>query len=281
MSEEKKDQAADFIAEEKNLEVGNLESSSTKVVSQSENLPRVLRPKREVEPLTRENWDQRVHVEFNEDSGLHEMIDLLTGKLIACEKKCEGPWDFGNLMEVEIDGRVVFVPHGVDYSKALSRSRVHFSMEILQLMCNEIASGKSLSQVCSQKHFPSHSLLAQWRRLYPEVDAALEQAYAMRGEIARDEVQRLIEAPSSSKSELEDKKVAIDGWKWLASRDAPKRFGSKVVDVEGGGGMVINIISHIDRGDNEREVIDVTEKQARGHIQVRDNGSGDTGAGDK
>jgi len=217
--------------------------------------------KEEFPPLTSENWLQRTRTFLNKDTGLYELIDILTGKLIACQNKCEGPWDLSTMNEVNIDGRVILIPHGADHSKISTRKQHHYSQNIVDLICNEIAGGKAMTKVLEQTQYPSAPIFAVWRKEHPEINDQLDYAYEMRGEFARDKIQEIVDTEATDKMQLDNQKINLDANKWLAGKDAPKRFGDKKADVEVGRDMVINIISNIDRTPKEREIIDVTKKQ--------------------
>lgn len=103
-------------------------------------------------------------------------------------------------------------------------------------ICEQIANGKSLREICEPEHMPAPSTVVGWML----EDKALAEQYAHARERQADfYADEIIEIADKAKNE--DAQVArlrVDARKWKASKLAPKRYGDKL-DLNHGGHVKI------------------------------------------
>lgn len=183
--------------------------------------------KKKIDALTTENWEHRTHTSINKDTGLYETHDVLTGELLRVQSELIGHYDLSEFSEVNLDGKTVMVQRGIDFSRLSSRKLHVYSREVIDIICSRITQGESLTSILKDKAMPSSSTLSIWRKNNAEIDEALSFAYEMRAEHHRDIVKDVADEKAVSKLDLANQNKRIDAHKWLASKDAPKRFGAK------------------------------------------------------
>jgi hypothetical protein len=71
-------------------------------------------------------------------------------------------------------------------------------------------------------------MLARWRLEHEDLAAMLAAARQARADSRADEIAELVEAVRTGQVDAHAGRVAIDGLRWLASKDAPATYGEKV-----------------------------------------------------
>ena len=212
---------------------------------------------------------QRLFAERNEETGLIELIDCLTGKVVAVQGETLGalPQDISEAYtEIQTPQGLVWVPKTFSlddhYKVQKTRSpQVPYSETLIDLIANELIEGKSLSEILGKKGFPSRALFARWRREYPFVEERINWAYKERAESLRDRVREANEQVLKvSDRQVKNYSVYMENLKWLASKDDPKKYGAKV-EVQGSDQrpIVFNIDTGI-RRPGDAGYIDVTSQ---------------------
>lgn len=137
-----------------------------------------------------------------------------------------------------------------------------YSDTIADAICDEIAVGRSVLQICEDKDFPSERSVYRWL----EANEAFRQKYARAREFQADhycsEIIQLADTPIEARKvvikpdgteeitigdAVDRTRLQIDARKWYASKVAPKQYGDKLTaEVSGPGGGAIPVSIEID-----------------------------------
>lgn len=137
----------------------------------------------------------------NKETGLLELIDCLTGQILARER---AP---GEAME-----EIRSAPGKFLYNEVTAHE-----------LCNLVADGHPLTELCKRPDMPDYGIVRQWRIRVPVFAAMLEQAYKDRGETHRDEMY-LKSKQEYAKDDAPRKRNEIEVLKYLIQADNPERY---------------------------------------------------------
>ena len=110
-----------------------------------------------------------------------------------------------------------------------------FSEELFDTICNRMASGESLREICDEKDMPSQTSVFRWLA----ADEGLSERYA-RAREAQQEThleQMFAIADGATPATVNVDRLRVDVRKWVMSKLAPKKYGDKL-DVTSGGKRV-------------------------------------------
>lgn len=126
---------------------------------------------------------------------------------------------------------------------------ITFSQEVFDEICEQIADGKSLRDICKSDNMPNKSTVFRWLAQ----DEKLRDQYALareeQGESHADEIVAI--ADKATPEDVQVAKLRIDARKWTASKLTPKKYGDKL-DLNHSGGVKIEAV--------RREFVDGGEK---------------------
>lgn len=117
---------------------------------------------------------------------------------------------------------------------------VHYSEEVATRICEEIASGRSLTSICQDEGMPGKTAVFRWLPKYPEFRALYEQATADRTAALEEEILEIADASENDWVTLENgrrvvdmeavmrSRVRIDTRKWLMSKLKPDKYGDRI-----------------------------------------------------
>lgn len=208
---------------------------------------------------------------YMNDKGQIEVIDVRTGKILAIQTTREEllvkkPEEF---VEYTLEsGDKVLVEKNVSAPDLSTNRRLPYSPLVVDLICQKIAEGQSLTSVCRNPGFPSYALLCRWRRENPGINDMLNEARRDRAEQIHDRImdEVVADAQAVTKDDIPGVKLKFDALKWLTQVGDQDRYGQKQqisgkVDVK----TAIVVDTGIRRPGDEgyRE------------IEERDNGEGD------
>ena len=112
---------------------------------------------------------------------------------------------------------------------------VKYSEEVTQKICDELANGKSLRQICAQEGMPVVGAVCKWLAIYPEFHIEYAKAREAQAEYYADEIVDI--ADNATLEEVQKAKLQIDSRKWVASKLKAKKYGDasllKLADNEG------------------------------------------------
>lgn len=182
----------------------------------------------------------RTFFETDEEGRVRE-VDMITGEIVRQSETVE------DLIKVN--------PNTLALEAAKSRKIWKFHPAYGELICEKVASGLSISEICQLKGFPSIATLARWRAENPGFNEALTLAKKMRAEIYHDLVVRDMDSDETvSKDEVPGRKLKFDRLKWLAGVNDPETYGNRT-KISGDSDAPLQIIvgTGIDRGEKSGE----------------------------
>lgn len=180
--------------------------------------------------------EDKVFAKRNPVTGLIELISLDTFEVVAVQRSVTPLYkkrDERMMKYTTADGKTVWIEPGIegDIGTLLGYP---FSEVTVDLICEKITEGASLTALCKKPGFPPYSIIARWMRKYPGVKEAIEQARKDRAEVLRDEALSVVDEAGADSDEIALAKARSDVRKWAAQVDDRSRFGkdeSKVVTV--------------------------------------------------
>lgn len=193
------------------------------------------------------------------EEGLIEIVCENTGRILAIQHTYQDLFKekSENLIEHTLDdGSKIMVEKTIslDMVRSLGHKTYAFSEIIANILCQKIAEGGSLTNICKDKNMPNFSTVSKWRRMNPDFDAAIKYAMQERAHAYHDKAIRIAES-TESKDEATVNKLKVDTFKWAAEKGDPDQFGNRT-KVVGDPTRPLNLV--IDTGvpqpNDEREV---------------------------
>ena len=131
-------------------------------------------------------------------------------------------------------------------------SKFLYSPDLCEAVCNAIADGDTLTNICKMEGVPPKYIIARWRQEHPEFDKLFKQAMAARAMSYHDRSVDALEEIDSGVDEetAKTKKMVFDGFMKLAEKNDPAGFSvSKNAPhlTAGGGTRILIINTGIDR----------------------------------
>ncbi len=118
-----------------------------------------------------------------------------------------------------------------------------YSEVIADEICEELASGRSLVQICESKDFPHTSTVYRWLEAHESFRDKYARARELQAERYAAEIIALADTPVEARKvvmkadggeeitigdAVDRTRLQIDARKWYASKLAPKKYGDKV-----------------------------------------------------
>lgn len=166
--------------------------------------------------------DRPTFAQRNPKSGLLEIIDMYTGNIVAIQTET---FDLLNghreiMAEHTLpSGEKILLQKGIDPGLLIHSTQEPFSQHLVDLICQEVIAGRSLTKICTSPGFPKYSTLTRWYRQYPHVKEQIEEARLDRAEQLRDLVKEEADEAHSSKDPAIASNIKIEAYKWLAGMD--------------------------------------------------------------
>jgi hypothetical protein len=123
-----------------------------------------------------------------------------------------------------------------------------YSDELADAICERIAEGESLRDICSEDDMPDKRTVLRWLRKEEYKDFRTQYAHAreqqadefleLMSEIADDDsndTQPGAFGQVGNAAAVSRSKLRIDNLRWRMEKQAPKKYGTKLVDVTSGG----------------------------------------------
>jgi hypothetical protein len=130
---------------------------------------------------------------INEDNGVIERVNKWTGECFPMERE------------------------------AVNSPPVFMEDWLIDVVCQRIANGEALMNICSDPQMPSYSTFCRWRRENEVVRLAYEAALFDRADSMRDRAVNTAEKAEEAGHE----RLKVDTYKWAASVDNPNKYSTK------------------------------------------------------
>lgn len=140
------------------------------------------------------------------------------------------------------------------------RQPTKYSQKMVDMICDQIAEGRSLRSICRDKDMPSKTLVFRWLAQREDFAKLYAHARDAQADALVDEMIDIADDGSNDWMEQRGRDGALTGWKengetlkrsalrlstrqWIAEKLKPKKYGNKVAltDAEGGP-LTVNVI---------------------------------------
>lgn len=101
-----------------------------------------------------------------------------------------------------------------------------FTQETADLICERIAEGESLRQICEDEGMPHRVTVLRWLDSNGGFAAKYARARELQGDVMDEKI--LAVADECTNENAQAARVKIDAYKWRAAKLAPKKYGDKV-----------------------------------------------------
>ncbi len=192
--------------------------------------------------------------------GLIEMVDDLSGEVLAVQKELRPGMPDAEMRQVEIDGKTYMVQKGIDLHAAPQTDT--YNALLGDLIIEAIEEGETLKRVLSQPGFPRYSTILLWAEKHQKFGERLTRARKARAEMIHDEIVEISEKfrdGSLTKGQVEAFEKAANLLKWSAEKSDPQRFGTAKAEANVGGVSII-IQTGISR---EPLIVEVKDEQGQ------------------
>ena len=182
------------------------------------------------------------------------IVDSLTGNthvLFTDAQDGKQPTKF--LEYVAPNGVKTWIEEGVELAVTGGRMVVAFSPQIISIICQKIAEGAAITEICKEEGMPRYAQLRLWARQHPWIDKEFDQARRDRAETMRDKALTTAET-AVAKDPGFAASLKIDTYKWAAGVDHEKYNPKTKVEATLNTPTQIVVFTGIDRTAQEREV---------------------------
>jgi hypothetical protein len=107
-----------------------------------------------------------------------------------------------------------------------------FNDEIAQKICDLILDGNSIRSICSFVDMPHVSTVMRWLKDHNDFAKSYTLAKQQYAEFIFDEILEIADQCPMDKDSIAKARLMIDARKYTVSKLAPKKYGSKVEDVD-------------------------------------------------
>ena len=123
-----------------------------------------------------------------------------------------------------------------------------YTPEMAESICEGLAKGSSLPEVCADKGMPDDSTVYRWLDKHEEFQEQYARARERQGEHWAVEGLKVIKALRAGEIDANSARVMIDAFKWYAGKLKPKVYGDHLRHSGGDGGPIT--VRIIDFGKN-------------------------------
>ena len=124
-----------------------------------------------------------------------------------------------------------------------------YSEDLADQICQRLAEGESLRQICDSEGFPDRNSVFSWLDSREDFSAKYARARQARADVRSDRSDALREDLLAGRIDPNQARVAFDIERWQAGKENPKRYGDKVqqeVSGTGPAGAINLIINPVD-----------------------------------
>lgn len=103
-----------------------------------------------------------------------------------------------------------------------------YTKDLGDLICAELAGGRSLKNICEDEEMPSRQTVYSWLRTHEEFLDNYTRAKDDSADALADDIEDIASKTLKGTYDPQSARVAIDGKKWVASKLKPKKYGDKL-----------------------------------------------------
>lgn len=118
-----------------------------------------------------------------------------------------------------------------------------YNPETANYICAELAQGRSLRSVLLDEGMPVGQTVFSWLRTFPEFLEQYARAKEESADSLADDIQDIADKTLRSVYDPQAARVAIDAYKWTASKLKPKKYGDKLDMTTNGKDLPMPILS--------------------------------------
>lgn len=100
-----------------------------------------------------------------------------------------------------------------------------FTPELAEKICDRLADGESMVQICSDEEMPGLRTVMRWAAENARFGTEYARAREAQAEVMDDKI--LVAADEADEDNAPAQRVKIDAYKWRAAKLAPKRYGDR------------------------------------------------------
>jgi len=157
-------------------------------------------------------------------NNLIELVDIKTGEVVKIQSTYQDVPDT-NCTEVDTGKGLVLVEKGLSLNNVPRNRFVPYSPILIDIICQRIAEGETLTQICKDDDMPGYSTLSRWRREHSEVGELIGHARIDRAEGRY--TRALQEADSADEDNVQANKLRFTAYQWAASVDNPEMYSPR------------------------------------------------------
>jgi hypothetical protein len=132
-----------------------------------------------------------------------------------------------------------------------------FNKELAWEICEDIIDGRSLRSICREDGMPGLSTVFKWLDEDPWFLEQYTRAKDNQADTNTEDIQDLAKRVVSGEVEPQAARVAIEAYKWTASKLKPKKYGDKIDMTTNGKDMPTPILGQVVLKDTNHDVIDL------------------------
>lgn len=99
-----------------------------------------------------------------------------------------------------------------------------YSDELAKEICDMIAEGKSLAEICMMDHMPNYSTVTHWTLVRPDFSTLYSRARRKQQDSLFDS---MLQVARDKDLGADERRVQLDTIKWVLGKMAPKKYGDK------------------------------------------------------
>lgn len=103
-----------------------------------------------------------------------------------------------------------------------------FTQEVADFICEQISEGKSLRSICNEEDMPSVTTVMRWLKSGVEFREQYARSKDDSADAHAERIHQLAEEAIENPDKANAYRVAIDAFKWTASKLKPKKYGDKL-----------------------------------------------------
>lgn len=105
-----------------------------------------------------------------------------------------------------------------------------YTRKLADKICTEVALGNSLRKTCEARDVPTIKTIYNWFSKHEEFLQQYTRAKRESGDSDADKIEEIAEKVLSGEYEPAAARVAIDAFKWTASKKIPKKYSDKMIN---------------------------------------------------